>query len=103
MAYDPALGHTVLFGGAVPRPYKYPNETDPVLVNDTWIYHGKPWTKQYPASAPTPRIGALMVYDAALKSLVLYGGCGPKQPSCGDGTTIFPLSDTWTYGPTHRG
>jgi hypothetical protein len=85
MAYDPAVGHTVLFGGDV--------------ANDTWIYDGKTWLHQFPATAPTPRSGAMMVYDAALNSLVLFGGCGP-QSLCSGLCFNDPLTDTWTYGPT---
>jgi hypothetical protein len=90
MAYDPAVGHTVLFGGNVPVPNNYRDPgTKP--VNDTWIYDGETWTKQSPLTAPTPRAAALMVYDPAHNSLVLYGGQGLTSSDA-------PFTDTWTYG-----
>jgi hypothetical protein len=72
MAYDPAVRRTVLFGGVgqgAMRPFGSAS-----FLNDTWTYDGRTWTQQFPATSPSPRSGALMVYDDALNSLVLYGG-----------------------------
>jgi hypothetical protein len=88
LAYDPAVGHTVLFGGVSFDP------TDRTgfgwQVNETWTYDGKTWTKQSPPTAPTPRFDASMAYDPALNSLVLFGG---------ESGFSGPFTETWTYGP----
>jgi len=95
MAYDPEGGHTVLFGGLKYDPGQRDDFGDP--LRDTWAYDGTTWTKQIPTTAPTPRSNALMVYDAAVHSLVLFGGDGPglAQPFSADGLP----PETWTYGP----
>jgi hypothetical protein len=88
LAYDPAVGHTVLFGGVQPGPERdcfggYPN--------DTWTYNGATWTKQPTLTAPLGRSGASMAYAPPLHSLVLFGGEG-DYPSSG------LTNETWTYG-----
>ncbi len=75
MDYDPALGGTVLFGGAT-----YGRDEPPVR-SDTWVYDGKVWAEQSPSSSPAPAAYAPMAYDPRLESLVLFS----------DG-------ETWTYG-----
>ncbi len=67
MAYDPPLHEVVLFGGYNYTYFDY---------NDTWAYKGGHWinlTARYPVT-PAPRWGAGLVYDPALKGLVLFGG-----------------------------
>lgn len=80
MAYDPADGHVVLFGG-------YTGHT---FLNDTWIYADGIWTNitQTAGTPPSARAGlGLMTYDAADRMLVLFGG---------QGNGGF-LNDTWTF------
>ena len=80
MAYDPADGNVVLFGG-------YNGHT---FLNDTWTYAGGIWTNitQTAGTPPPARAGfGLMTYDAANQMLVLFGG----QESTGF------LNDTWTF------
>jgi hypothetical protein len=91
MAYDATIGRTVRFGGVPPedRSGRGPH-------NETWTYDGTTWTKQFPATAPTRRSGASMVYDPRLNSLVLYGGVGYDLTH-----RYGSLGDTWTYGITH--
>jgi hypothetical protein len=84
MAYDPATGNTVLFGGD--EITSGPN----VLLNDTWIWNGTTWTQQFPATSPPALYGASMVYDAAISRLVLFGGVS----SSGD------TAETWTWDGT---
>jgi hypothetical protein len=90
MAYDPAIGQTVLFGGMSLDPNSRSGQGPP--LNDTWTYNGTNWTKQSPSAAPPPRYKAAMAFDPTLSSLVLFGG-----ESEGGG-----LADTWTYSPAHR-
>ncbi len=79
MAYDPAAGQLVLFGG----------ETTNNYLNDTWTWNGTTWTQFNPANSPPIRYGASMAYDNRTSQLVLFGGSN----------SVGWLKDTWTYGP----
>jgi len=79
MAYDPATGDMVLFGGVSTSGY----------INDTWTWNGTTWTELFPATSPPSRITASMAYDPATGDMVLFGGfVGPDSA----------LNDTWTLG-----
>ncbi len=96
LVYDPAAGYAVLFGGT-------PYWGAPTCDNDTWIFSAGKWTKLATPVAPSPRRAADMVYDPALRALLLVGGS----------TASFrPLHDTWMFKngrwtqlrtPTHPG
>jgi hypothetical protein len=87
MAYDPATGNLVLFGGS----------TGTNDLNDTWAWNGRTWTQVDDGSdpgcsiactlSPPNRAEASMAYDPATGSLVLFGG----NNASGD------LNDTWTW------
>jgi len=76
MAYNPATGDMVLFGG-------YGNSG---YLSDTWTFDGTTWTQLSPATSPSSRCGA-MAYDPATGDMVLFGGYGNSGY----------LSDTWTF------
>jgi hypothetical protein len=80
MAYNPATGNVVLFGGLGSSGY----------LGDTWIFNGTTWTQLAPATSPSARHGASMVYDPATGDMVLFGGLGSSGY----------LSDTWTFNGT---
>ena len=61
MAYDPARGITVLFGGSMGA----------ARLNDTWTWDGINWTQQ-PVAAPTAQGWTQLAYDAATRNLVGY-------------------------------
>ncbi len=98
MAYDPQIRALVLFGGTSGT-----SETEFFLgpqqvFGDTWAWKGANWIRLHPSVSPPPRSGASMAYDAATKSLVLFGGDGPYHS----------LPDTWTLrfatdSPRHVG
>jgi hypothetical protein len=46
MAYDPAIGKVVLFGGV------NSNGGEAEVFEDTWTYDGTTWTEQSPATSP---------------------------------------------------
>jgi hypothetical protein len=77
MAYDAATGTVVLFGGFADKTGLY--------LNDTWTWNGTTWTKQAPAASPPAWAAAGTAYDAATRTVVLFGG---------------PNGDTWTWNGT---
>jgi hypothetical protein len=79
MAYDPATGAVVLFGGG--------NSNG--QLGNTWTWDGTTWTIQHPATSPSAREDASMAYDPATRTEVLFSGF--------DGQLSNPR-DTWTWG-----
>jgi len=116
MAFDPAGGVVVLFGGAAPL------SPASSLYGDTWTWNGTSWFLRL-NSGPAPRHQHAMVYHAGQQALLLVGGdgyyrfgdtwslCTPPtittqpDPACADGlgnslvsvaaTGLEPLSYTW--------
>jgi cysteine-rich repeat protein len=98
MAYDPVRGVIVVFGGA--DRLSLPN-----LFADTWTFDGVAWTQQPTSTAPSPRQGAAMAWDAVSQRMLLFGGTT---------TNLQRLADTWAWngstweqlpvsGPSMRG
>jgi hypothetical protein len=85
MAYDPADGHVVLFGGYFAS----------ACNGDTWEFDGTDWT---PGSAgPGARCNHAMVYDAARARIVLFGGGSSADTWEYDGASWSgPVSTTTT-------
>ena len=82
MAYDPADGYVVLFGGRGSHG----------LLGDTWAYASGRWTNLTPvvpnaSNAPSPRSGAALAYDPGDGYLVLFGGS----------TSTGHVNETWTF------
>lgn len=84
MAYDPTLGRMVLFGGMQ-------GATADTQLNDTWTFDGTTWVPVDTPGAPSARVGALLAYDAADETLVLFGGL---EISADQATGLV---DTWTF------
>ena len=80
MAYDPALGRMVLFGG----------KNNATVYDDTWEFLGGAWVNITGGlvTAPSPRYTAASSYDPAASQIVLFGGYG-SPPGF--------LNDTWTF------
>ncbi len=68
IAYDPALGGLLLYGGA--------NLSDGVshALGDTWLFAQGLWSRLTPAASPPALSGGLLQYDPALGTAVLAGG-----------------------------
>ena len=79
MSYDIGRGVTVVYGG------DYFNSCNG-NYEDTWEYDGKDWTQIKTAHRPPLRAAPGMVYDAARRLSVLYGG----------GACVY-YGDTWEY------
>ncbi len=80
MAYDPATGQLVLFGGH--------DDTLGVYPGETWTWDGSTWTELSPATSPPARSDASMAYDPATGQLLLIGGYGPG---------VSHYADTWSW------
>ncbi len=76
MAYDPATGEMVLFGGLSGG-----------YLGETWTYDGSVWEEQHPVNSPPAGSEGTMAYDPATDELVLF---------CGIGQNGSP-GETWTY------
>ena len=83
MAFDSSLGKTVLFGGDRFDPL---NAIGP--INDTWLWDGTNWARDWTAGAPSPRAAASMAYDVAHGQSVLFGGTDELIPG-------FYSNETW--------
>lgn len=64
MAYDPATGQLVLYGGEGAGGYS----------SATWIWSGSKWTEAEVDSPPGALAGEHMAYDALTQQFLLYGG-----------------------------
>ncbi len=83
MAYDPARGSVILFGGYNYASFDY---------NDTWSFHAGIWTDLTPNLTVNPpaRWSPSLAYDPALKGLILFGGR----------TFSTYYNDTWLFNAT---
>jgi hypothetical protein len=79
MAYYPAHGRVLLFGGDNPN------------SNDTWEWDGVNWAMLSPVTAPTERTYHAMAVEPATGRLVVFGGSG----------NAGWLNDTWVYPGSH--
>lgn len=93
MAYDPALGETVLYGG-------YDGTS---VLSDTWAFNGSSWTELSPSTSPGPLAFASLSYDQGIGKLVLFGGATSTGNSPGFGGGSSPpaeSSQTWIFDGT---
>ncbi|HLN51130.1 MAG TPA: hypothetical protein VK455_03625 [Thermoplasmata archaeon] len=85
LAYDPAAGGMVLFGGAF---YLFLGVPIQVAYNDTWLFANDSWTNisSSVGNAPSPRFSGAMAYDPSDGYSLLFGG-----------STVYgnALGDTW--------
>jgi HYR domain len=85
MAYDAQLGLTVMFGGDHIEPFGLGP------MNDTWLWDGTNWTRDWTSATPTYRAGQAMAYESATGRIVLFGGTDELNPG-----TFY--NDTWEFG-----
>ena len=86
IAYDPATGQLILFGGMVTYH----------LVSTTWDWNGTTWTKLSPATIPHARTSPYMAYDTATGQLILFGGAYTTSST----KSRVDLSTTWDWNGT---
>ena len=83
MAYDPATGQFLLFGGTYAT----------TRLDDTWVWNGTTWTQLAPTTSPVARSGATMAYDSSTGQLLLFGG---NNNSALYGDTWVWTGSTWS-------
>lgn len=91
MAYDPALGAVVLFGG----------RSADGDQGDTWTFSGGVWTNitGQLSQSPPSRYDALMAFDGADGLLILVGGYTVDSPSVFTNVTWEFNGTAWSSGP----
>jgi hypothetical protein len=89
MVYDTKRERVVLFGG---RREAVVVKGDPTVSNDTWVFQNGNWTNLAPASAPSARFDAPMVYDTANDRIILFGGTVFDAEE-----NAIPIFDTWEF------
>jgi len=77
MAYDPAHGEVVLFGGY-----------GMAMLGDTWVWDGTTWTQRSVPDSPGPRAFSALGFSTASSKLILFGGLKP------DG---LASDETWSW------
>jgi hypothetical protein len=88
MVDDSATGQLLLYGD--------PSRT-------MWAWDGNDWSEVAVPGGPSPRVGSSMVYDSALREVLLFGGISVTgyTPASGDQSESFtmgsPLSDLWAW------
>jgi hypothetical protein len=66
MAFDPASGRVILFGGI--------GDQVRTQLNDTWAWDGRAWSKLSPQHSPSPRQEAALTSFASKRGILLVGG-----------------------------
>lgn len=87
VAFDLDRRRFVMFGGAeFDRTQTHPDGLH--RFDDTWEWDGSDWSERIPAHRPAARQGHAMVYDAARRRVLMFGGTA-------DGGSL--LSEQWTW------
>jgi hypothetical protein len=104
IAYDPATGDVVLFGGT---------GSDGQVLAGTWLWDGSGWSEAGPVDSPPARYGAEMAWDPQSQRVILLGGTGGSGCSTGTGSSgtvtgsagtvsitggCTQLQDAWAWG-----
>jgi hypothetical protein len=90
MAWDPAAGYVVLFGGTNLSNPDTEGSGVPNL-DDTWAFSNGSWTQLFPAESPPATSFGAMAYDPNASAVILFGGEVPEP----DGAT--PVNTTWEF------
>ncbi len=69
MVQDPSSGQVLLFGG-----HNYTLPPPLYLFEDTWLWNGAAWARQFPATSPDRRWKTMMAADQERRQVVLFGG-----------------------------
>lgn len=86
MGFDAGTGNIILFGGLDLNTGEF--------LNDTWAFDGVNWQQLAPANSPGKRYFPAMSDGSINTPPTLMGGYG-------DGSTINPEREAWTWGRHH--
>jgi galactose oxidase-like protein len=89
MAYDPADGYVVLFGGYGWQGTVYSSN------NQTWIFSSGAWS-QLDVAGPPPEAGASFAWDPDLGAMILSGGAPEVLGDAADMGTWSFVHGVWT-------
>lgn len=92
VAWDAARGRLVLFGGEGGQP-TYAAGTPTEAFSDTWEHDGASWSRVDAGPGPSARRDHAMVYDAARRKVVLFGGMLDKTFGTTGAHVLY--GDTW--------
>jgi MYXO-CTERM domain-containing protein len=100
MVFEKSTGKVLLFGGGTPDANAPDDQWGGVSVafGDTWEWdpaQGK-WSQLQPASSPSARYAAALVWDSQRSRAVLFGGM--EKPLAG--LSGVPKQDTWEWDPS---
>ncbi|HEX2059228.1 MAG TPA: kelch repeat-containing protein, partial [Thermoanaerobaculia bacterium] len=90
MVFDSTRGRVVMFGG---RQEPADRDSEPVFLNDTWVWKDDNWTKLESAENPSPRHFAGLAYDSDRDRIILYGG----TEYAADGINLQQDHETWEF------
>jgi hypothetical protein len=85
VAFDPALGDPILFGGTILTP-----DGDALNYADTWRWTGSTWTVMNTTGFPNARNDGAMAFDPVSGKLILFGGADINGW----------YNDTWSFDGT---
>jgi hypothetical protein len=91
MAYDPATGDVVMFGGT---------GSDGQVLAGTWLWDGSGWSEAGPVDSPPARYGAEMAWDPQSQRVILLGGTGGTGCSIGSGSSGTVTGSAGTVSTT---
>jgi hypothetical protein len=93
LAYDPASGKIILFGGVGWK------SSGAATFNDTWSFDPATdrWARLKTRGTPPARYGHSMVYDPSSGKIIMFGGLEAKGR---DAAPSLPVDDkTWAFDP----
>ncbi|MGB8298982.1 MAG: kelch repeat-containing protein [Polyangia bacterium] len=100
MVFEKSTGKVLLFGGGTPDGNTPDDQWGGVSVafGDTWEWDPAQdkWSQLQPASAPSARYAAGLVWDNQRSRAVLFGGMEKPQT----GLSGVPKQDTWEWDPS---
>lgn len=96
MTYDGATGEVILWGGhdSLPGTGAH-NQSDYVMLNDTWSFYGGRWRNVSTVIGPAPAAEPTLVYDPLISAVVEFDGY--TQNLTATTHAYHAQNQTWVY------